>query len=99
MRRERGPNQNSGQEIAMPKKLTINKTRTKKHIVHHKDGSIWAKGKMVGKQPDGYWEWFRKEGSIMRSGYFKKGKQAGEWTTYDKAGAVVKVTNFDKKKP
>jgi len=65
-----------------------------------KDGSIWAKGKMVGKLPDGYWEWFRKEGSRMRSGSFKKGKQVGKWTTYDKTGNVVKVTDdFDKKKP
>jgi hypothetical protein len=35
------------------KKLTANKTATKKRIVHHKDGSIWAKGKMVGKLPAG----------------------------------------------
>jgi antitoxin component YwqK of YwqJK toxin-antitoxin module len=83
----------------MPKKLTKNRTTTKRRIVHHKDGSVWAKGKMVGSVPNGYWEWFRKEGSIMRSGYFKKGKQVGKWTTYDRTGVVVKVTNFDKKKP
>ena len=82
----------------MPKKLTAKSTATKKHTGHHKDGSLWAKGKMVGKLPDGYWEWFRKEGSKMRSGNFKKGKQIGQWTTYDKSGNVVKVTNFDKKK-
>ena len=82
----------------MPKNLTGKRTATNKRIVHHKDGSIWAKGKMVGKLPDGYWEWFRKEGSIMRSGNFKKGKQVGKWTTYDKSGNVVKVTNIDKKK-
>ena len=83
----------------MPKKLTKNRKATTKRIVHHKDGSVWAVGKMVGSVPDGYWEWFRKEGSKMRSGYFEKGKQIGQWITYDKTGAVVKVTNFDKKKP
>jgi hypothetical protein len=62
----------------MPKKLTAKSTATKKHTGHHKDGSLWAKGKMVGKLPDGYWEWFRKEGSKMRSGNFKKGKQIGQ---------------------
>jgi antitoxin component YwqK of YwqJK toxin-antitoxin module len=65
-----------------------------KHIQYHKDGTIWAKGKVVNSKPDGYWEWFRKDGSKMRSGYFKKDKQVGEWTTYDKAGRIVKVTKF-----
>lgn len=62
--------------------------------VRHKDGSLWAKGKMVDGECDGYWEWFRKDGSIMRSGYFRLGKQTGDWTTYDKNGRVVKVTKF-----
>ena len=69
----------------------------KPHIVYHKDGSIWAKGDMIGNQCDGYWEWFRKDGSTMRSGYFTKGKQTGDWTTYDAKGRVVKVTNVSKK--
>lgn len=85
-------------ESIMPKKPTKNRTATSKRIVHHKDGSLWAKGKMAGSVPDGYWEWFRKEGSIMRSGYFEKGKQVGKWTTYGRTGAVVKVTDFNKKK-
>jgi antitoxin component YwqK of YwqJK toxin-antitoxin module len=63
-------------------------------IVKHKDGSLWAKGKMNGDTPDGYWEWYRRDGSKMRSGYFKGGKQTGEWTTYDKTGKIVKVTKF-----
>jgi antitoxin component YwqK of YwqJK toxin-antitoxin module len=84
--------------MTMPKKPTKNKVATTKRIVRHKDGTVWAKGKMAGSVPDGYWEWFRKEGSIMRSGYFEKGKQVGKWTTYDKTGVVVKVTDFDKKK-
>jgi antitoxin component YwqK of YwqJK toxin-antitoxin module len=71
---------------------TKKKNNGKDHIVYHKDGSIWAKGKMVGGKPDGYWEWFRKDGIIMRSGYFKNGKQTDEWTTYDKNGKVYKVT-------
>ncbi len=69
----------------------------KKGFVHyHKDGSIWAKGKVANGVMEGYWEWFRKDGVRMRSGSFKKGKQVGEWTTYDKTGKVHKVTNMKK---
>jgi len=72
-----------------------NKTSsTGNHIVYHKDGSVWAKGKIIRGTPDGFWVWFRKDGSKMRSGYFEKGKQAGKWTTYDKAGGIVKVTQM-----
>lgn len=74
---------------AKPKKSSKNN-----YIKYHTDGTIWAKGKMVGDVPDGYWEWFRKTGVIMRSGYFKKGKQVGEWTTYDGKGKVYKVTQM-----
>ena len=81
----------------MPKKFTAKRTETSQRTVYHKDGSIWAKGKMEGKLPDGYWEWYRKEGSIMRSGYFEKGKLVGKWTTYDKMGKIVKITILDKK--
>ena len=71
------------------------KTKTTgEHIEYHKDGSIWAKGKMVNGQCDGYWEWFRKDGTKMRSGYFENGKQTGEWITYDKKGKKYKTTNF-----
>ena len=66
------------------------------YIHRHKDGTIWGKGAMLGKQMHGFWVWFRKDGSKMRSGYFNKGKQTGKWTTYDKKGNIVKVTNFDK---
>ena len=66
----------------------------KQHIVYHKDGSIWAKGKMVNGACEGYWEWFRKDGTKLRSGHFKKGKQIGEWITYDKKGKKYKVTSF-----
>ncbi len=72
------------------------------HIVYHKNGSIWAKGKMTNGKMEGYWEWFRKPakkggaGTIMRSGHFKADKQVGKWTTYDKNGKVVKVTDFGK---
>lgn len=61
---------------------------------YHKDGSLWAKGKVVGNTPVGYWEWFRKDGTKMRSGTFRDGIQVGEWTTYDKTGAVYKVTDM-----
>ncbi len=66
----------------------------KNFIHYHKDGTIWAKGKMLGDQMHGYWEWYRKDGIIMRSGYFNKGKQVGEWTTYDKNGKIHKVTKM-----
>lgn len=75
------------------------KTKTGTDYVHyHKDGSIWAKGKMDGETPAGYWEWFRKDGTKLRSGYFEKGEQVGEWTTYDNKGAVYKVTKMKPKK-
>ncbi|MEK7570389.1 MAG: hypothetical protein AAB515_03060 [Patescibacteria group bacterium] len=64
------------------------------HTVYHKDGSPWAKGKLVKGKPDGYWEWFRKDGTKMRSGTFKDGKQVGEWVTYAKDGSIVKKTIF-----
>ena len=64
------------------------------YIKYHNDGTIWAKGTIVGDKPDGYWQFFRKDGVIMRSGYFDKGKQTGEWTTYDKKGKVYKVTKM-----
>ncbi len=68
----------------------------KKQTVYHQDGSIWAKGKMNGKNRDGYWEWFRKDGSKMRSGYFDKGKQIGKWTTYDRKSKIYKITIIKK---
>ena len=78
---------------------TKEKSAGGRHIVYHKDGSVWAKGKMANGVPDGYWEWFRKparpgdgDGVRMRSGYFKKGKQFGKWITYDKKGKIFKTT-------
>jgi len=70
------------------------KASPKEHIHYHKDGTIWAKGKLRDGIMEGYWEWFRKDGTIMRSGFFKDGKQTGEWTTYDKVGKVYKVTKM-----
>jgi antitoxin component YwqK of YwqJK toxin-antitoxin module len=64
------------------------------HEVRHKNGSLWAKGKVLNGLPDGPWEWFRKDGTKMRAGIFKNGKQVGDWTTYDKTGRVVKVTTI-----
>ena len=81
----------------MPKKqpATSGATQSGKpteFVQHHKDGSVWARGKVLGGQMVGYWEWFRKDGSKLRSGTFETGKQVGEWTTYDRNGAVYKVT-------
>lgn len=69
----------------------------KSHTEYHKDGSVWAKGKMVDGKCEGYWEWFRKDGTKMRSGHFQKGKQVGEWITYDAKGKKFKVTSYDKR--
>ncbi len=63
------------------------------HIVYHKDGSVWAKGKMVNDKCEGYWEWYRTDGTKLRSGHFINDKQTGEWITYDKKGKIYKVTN------
>ena len=73
---------------------TSKKSTTEKFVKYHKDGTLWAKGQMLGEELHGYFEWFRKDGVIMRSGYFDKGKQVGEWTTYDKKGKVFKVTKI-----
>ena len=64
------------------------------HVYHHKDGSIYGKGQLLGSVMTGYWEWYRKDGSLMRSGSFENGVQVGEWTTYDRTGRVVKVTRM-----
>ena len=64
------------------------------HTEYHKDGSVWAKGKVIGGVPTGYWEWFRKSGTKMRSGTFENGEQVGEWTPYDPQGKVYKVTRM-----
>ena len=71
---------------------------TKKNYTHyHKDGSLWAKGKVDEGTMEDFWEWFRKDGTLMRSGHFKKGVQTGEWATYDKHGKIVRVTKMYKK--
>jgi antitoxin component YwqK of YwqJK toxin-antitoxin module len=69
----------------------------KDHVVYHKDGSVWAKGKLIGETMAGYWEWFRKDGTKLRSGYFEDGEQTGTWTTYDKNGDVYKMTEMRRK--
>jgi len=66
--------------------------KTTKHIIYHKDGTIWAKGSKIDDNLDGYWEWFRKDGTKMRSGYFKNGEKIGEWITYDQKGKPYKTT-------
>ena len=70
------------------------KTKLTKHTHRHKDGSLWAKGSLMGNKMHGFWIWFRKDGSKMRSGYFENGKQVGKWTTYNKKGKIVKITQM-----
>ncbi len=72
--------------------------KPQKHVVYHKDGSVWATGQMCDGVQTGYWEWFRKDGTKLRSGSFDNGAQAGAWTTYDGQGRVYKVTNMDGRK-
>jgi antitoxin component YwqK of YwqJK toxin-antitoxin module len=74
------------------------KTPGKDYVHYHKDGSVWAKGRLVNDVPVGYWEWFRKDGTKLRSGHFEKGKQVGEWITYDRKGEKYKVTQVKAKK-
>ena len=73
------------------------KASEKEKVIYHKDGSLWAKGKMAGGVMVGYWEWFRKDGTKLRSGHFERGEQVGEWITYDKNGQKCKVTNIKPK--
>ena len=63
------------------------------HVERHRDGSVRARGAVVGGQLHGYWEWFRLDGTLMRSGFFEHGRNVGEWTTYDRSGAPYKVTD------
>jgi len=66
-------------------------------IKYHANGStIWSKGKVIDKQPEGYWEWYRLDGSLKRSGYFEKGEPVGEWITYDHNGEKYKTTHRTK---
>ncbi len=77
--------------------MPAKRTSEKDHVVYHKDGSVWAKGKTANGVCTGYWEWFRKNGTKLRSGHFENGQQAGEWITYDKKGQKYKVTNIKPK--
>lgn len=79
--------------------MAAQRSRAKKHVHYHKDGTIWAKGRLIDGVMTGYWEWFRKDGTMMRSGYFEDGQQVGQWTTYDRNGKAVKVTTIKPKKP
>ena len=71
----------------------------KEFIDRHKDGSVRAKGQVVGNLAEGYWEWFRKDGTRMRSGYFRDGVQVGIWITYDRNGNEYKVSDLKDGKP
>ena len=71
--------------------MTPEHAERRERVDHHKDGSVRARGMVVGEELDGYWEWFRKDGTLMRSGSFDRGVKAGEWTTYDRDGAPYKV--------
>lgn len=62
-------------------------------IKYHANGkTVFAKGKVKGHEPDGYWEWYRPDGTVKRSGTFKLGQPVGQWITYDQQGKVYKVS-------
>ncbi|WP_168915394.1 toxin-antitoxin system YwqK family antitoxin [Microcella flavibacter] len=61
---------------------------------HHRDGTLKARGGMLGDELHGAWQWWRADGSLMRSGSFDRGRQVGEWTTYDRHGAAARTTSF-----
>jgi antitoxin component YwqK of YwqJK toxin-antitoxin module len=63
-------------------------------VERHRDGSVRARGPMLGDELHGAWRWFRLDGTIMRSGTFDRGAQVGEWTTYDRQGRPYKVTRM-----
>ncbi|WP_369256111.1 hypothetical protein [Geodermatophilus amargosae] len=62
------------------------------HEERHRDGSLRARGCVVGGRPDGYREWFRLDGTMLRSGWFDRGRETGEWTTCDRSGAPYRTT-------
>jgi hypothetical protein len=69
--------------------------RSQPHLVHHADGTLWAKGQTRDGVLFGYWEWFRKDGTMLRSGTFgRDGEPTGTWTTYDRRGVAHKVTDL-----
>lgn len=72
--------------------MATGKTVDGERIERHKDGSIRARGQVVGGELTGYWQWYRLDGTLLRSGHFDRGRQVGEWITYDRAGAVYKTT-------
>ena len=37
--------------------MATKKSGTKPYILHHKDGSVWARGQKVDGLASGYWEW------------------------------------------
>ncbi len=67
---------------------------TTPRIEHHREGSVCAKGQMLGEELHGYWEWYRTDGTLKRSGHFDRGRQVGKWITYDQDGAPYKITEM-----
>jgi antitoxin component YwqK of YwqJK toxin-antitoxin module len=63
----------------------------------HRNGSLWARGQMLGGAMTGYWEFFRKDGTLLRAGHFENGRQTGDWTTFDRSGAPYKTTRITPK--
>ncbi|MGY1778064.1 hypothetical protein ACI8AV_19620 [Geodermatophilus sp. SYSU D00804] len=57
------------------------------HEERHRDGSLRARGHVVGGRPVGCGEWFRLDGTELRSGWSDHGRPTGEWTTHDSSGA------------
>jgi uncharacterized protein YdhG (YjbR/CyaY superfamily) len=92
--------ENTARAGAKPKPAATRapKAKTTIRTVLHRNGNLWAKGPMSGKNMTGYWEWFRQDGTKLRSGHFAAGQQTGAWTTYDRQGKVHKVTDLTPRK-
>jgi hypothetical protein len=71
--------------------------QVREHRRHHKDGSLWAVGSLLGDQPHGPWQWFRGDGTKLRPGTFERGVQVGAWTPYDRASESDKVTRIGRR--
>ena len=67
-----------------------------REIIKYGDGTVKARGQLLGGELHGAWKFFRLDGSLMRSGTFDRGRQVGLWKTFTRNGDLVKSTNFGK---
>ncbi len=51
---------------------------------YYKDGSLKARGPVLGENMEGEWLFYRENGQIAQIGHFKNGLKHGSWIRYDK---------------